>query len=121
MNDVIFGSYFSKKDIESIIPIDLKARACLRGEIDPHIIELLRDKIAETTKINFNVQTLYYRDQSIDLTFIGRIWDTIGPDETGDHFKNSVRSVLKTIFGKNIECRTLVIKEEDEEDDLYVY
>lgn len=42
----------------------------------------------------------YYCEQVL----VGRSWSSIGDDETGREFKESVKKNMKELFGEDIEC-----------------
>lgn len=102
---VIYGSYFSEDDVLSIIEDHVKADLILKranNSIDTY--SLLLTKVENTKLI-----CKQFREYDIDyeLYFIGRQWDSIGRDETGDEFKKYVETRMKEMFGKEIHCRTL--------------
>lgn len=39
-------------------------------------------------------------------TYLGRSWKSIGDDETGKEFKNSVETMLSKLAGSPVECET---------------
>lgn len=41
-----------------------------------------------------------------DEVFFGRSWDSVGDNETGKQFKDSVAKELKALFGKQIKVET---------------
>ena len=47
--------------------------------------------------------SIYQDDYNV---WIGRSWSTVGDDETGKEFKNSVETGLEKILGSTVECRT---------------
>jgi len=41
-----------------------------------------------------------------DSYYIGRSWSSIGDDETGKQFKESIKMSLRQLFGEDIKCST---------------
>lgn len=61
----------------------------------------LLEFISENTNLEF------FRSDDDNITWIGKSWSTIGDNETGGEFKNSVVSELSTLFGSdNLDCGT---------------
>ena len=38
--------------------------------------------------------------------YVGREWSSVGGEETGNQFKQSVESAIKELFGSDHECST---------------
>jgi len=41
-----------------------------------------------------------------ETAYIGRSWSSIGDEETGKQFKESVEKEIKKVFGEDIKCST---------------
>ena len=50
---------------------------------------------------------LEYHTIEGDYHYIGRSWDSVGDDETGKQFKESVETKLAEMLGKKVECCTV--------------
>ena len=51
--------------------------------------------------------THYLPDYYDERGVIGREWRTIGDNETGKEFKESIEKELEVIFGKKMNCSTI--------------
>ncbi len=51
--------------------------------------------------------SFYYEGECLEDFFIGRKLKTIGDDETGRQFKDSVEKKIKELFGDDYECRII--------------
>jgi len=48
-----------------------------------------------------------YDDGEGDAIYFGKSWSSVGDDETGKQFKESVVEKLKEVFGKDVEAETI--------------
>jgi hypothetical protein len=55
--------------------------------------------------ISENSNLEFYQDEESDI-WIGKSWYNVGDDETGNEFKNSVKTELSNLFGLDLECQT---------------
>jgi len=46
-------------------------------------------------------------DYDCETIYIGRSWSSIGDDETGKQFKNSVKEEVEKLLGKECDCDTM--------------
>ena len=49
----------------------------------------------------------YHEDYDNDAFYVGRNWSTIGDDETGRQFKESVKKEIEEIVGEPVSCDTI--------------
>ena len=85
-------------------------------------MRIIRQKIIPSRKVKFINDTkdvvvffdeeLYKTDLSVYSgdgdVWIGKEWSSIGDDETGRQFKESVKSELEKFLGPDVECETHV-------------
>jgi hypothetical protein len=55
--------------------------------------------------ISENSNLEFYQDEESDI-WIGKSWYNVGDDETGNEFKNSVKTELSNLFGLDLEYQT---------------
>ena len=60
---------------------------------------LLEEKVSEKTNLSV------YSSEG-ETFWIGKEWSSIGDDETGKQFKESVKTELETLLGSTVECST---------------
>lgn len=72
------------------------AKDLLIGELDDDLdVYEIAERIDEFLDNHFSVYVI----DDYDEVYIGRSWDTVGDDETGRHFKESVRSLIQDTMG----------------------
>jgi hypothetical protein len=63
-------------------------------------------EVGHSIPLFYHCETEDYRDEDECCAF-GRSYQSIGDDETGKQFKESVEKRLKEIFGEDIKCHTI--------------
>jgi hypothetical protein len=104
---VVYGAMFDEKDILETIHPSTRASSMLATNEDLNSWDVI-DSFIENHP-TFSKYGVGSREPEYDIYFIGREWDSIQDDETGELFKDNVAKVLKTFFGREVVCRTLVI------------
>ena len=59
------------------------------------------EKLASELGLEFH----FYSEAEIG--YLGRSWDTMGDNETGKQFKDSINTKIKSILGDKAECETI--------------
>jgi hypothetical protein len=61
-------------------------------------------EITEILQSKMNLE--FNQDEEQESFWIGKSWSSIGDDETGREFKESVKAELEKMFGPDIDCDT---------------
>jgi hypothetical protein len=61
-------------------------------------------EITEVLQSKMNLK--FNQDEDQEKFWIGKSWSSIGDDETGKEFKDSVKAELEKVFGPGIDCNT---------------
>lgn len=78
----------------------------MKGSLtEEELEEIEEDDYLLTEKLENLVDDLEMHQSEGDY-WIGRSWTTIGDDETGRQFKESVKAELEKVLGPNVECDT---------------
>jgi hypothetical protein len=96
---LIYGAQVSIDDIKEEVKEDLAKFL----EIDLDDIEFPYDIVRYINKKE-NIDLEDHDGYAYDF-YIGRSWDSIGDDETGKQFKDSIENALKKYF--DCECNTI--------------
>jgi len=86
---LIYGAFLNSSDIKELLKLSEEEQ---QDELDYILQE----------RTGFEVHAPI--DDYDDGYYIGRSYDSIGDDETGKQFKESVEKKLEEVFGKKIEC-----------------
>jgi len=68
-------------------------------------IELIEDEPYEVQEL-IEEKTDLAVYMSEDSIWIGKSWTSVGDDQTGKQFKDSVQEELEKVFGPDVECGT---------------
>jgi hypothetical protein len=103
---LIYGVNVDKDDVlASLDPKYFTNREASRDEDDTYDedsdrVDMLLSEVTKGTGFEFH--SVY----DCDSVFVGRSWGTVGLDETGRQFRESVEEKIKSIFGKDMSCST---------------
>lgn len=76
-----------------------KEKESLEEEGDWHLSEILEDK---------NLKGLEYMNAyDGECHYLGRSWDSVGDNETGLEFKNTIQKKISKLLGEDTECGTI--------------
>jgi len=71
-------------------------------KMHPELDEYCAYELSESLDTTLDIELPY----EYDTAYIGRSWSSIGDDETGKQFKESVKKEIKKVFGEDLKCST---------------
>ena len=99
----IYGTHMDYSDLVE----KLKSTTMITEKFSSEELEEMEDngewyELVDTFESSTDL-SLNYSDDDV---WIGREWSSIGDDETGSQFKESVKKDLEKLFGEGVSCDT---------------